>query len=240
MATLRKLVSDVRAMHKLLSTDNLITDRVVASEIKNNALMLIKRETNLRKLWATDTVFTTIPYLELERVSISEFCDYRDPCTISRTTTKLPRIAEGNYQYLIQGVWSINALGGQGKKFKETTLNRFVNTLRLPIIKNENYYWISDDYLYINDPLLTKIRISALFEEDIPNEVRFSGLCEEDITDAEWCMNPLDRESFVPGYLEKQVLDLTQQRLLTSYFKVKEDLTQNNIDGQAANAPAGS
>ena len=61
MATLRKMVSDVRAMHKMLTTDNLITDRVVASEIKNNTFLLVKRETNLRRLWATDTVFTTIP-----------------------------------------------------------------------------------------------------------------------------------------------------------------------------------
>jgi len=49
MAILRKLVSDVRSVHKLLSTDSLITDRVIASEVKNNALLLIKRETNLRK-----------------------------------------------------------------------------------------------------------------------------------------------------------------------------------------------
>jgi len=46
MATLRKLVSDVRSMHRLLSTDNLITDRAIASEVKNNALLLIKREPN--------------------------------------------------------------------------------------------------------------------------------------------------------------------------------------------------
>jgi hypothetical protein len=61
MSTLRKLVSDVRSMHKMLSTDNLITDRVIAAEVKNNTLLLVKRETNLRKLWATDTLFTTIP-----------------------------------------------------------------------------------------------------------------------------------------------------------------------------------
>ena len=120
MATLRKLVSDVRSMHKLLSTDNLITDRAIASELKNNALLLIKRETNLRKLWATDTIFTTIPCLEMIEVSISECCDYVDDCTISRSKYKLPRIGEGNYQYLIQGVYSINALGGKGYKFKET------------------------------------------------------------------------------------------------------------------------
>ena len=42
MATLRQLVSDVRSVHKMLSTDNLITDRVIASEIKNNTFLLVK------------------------------------------------------------------------------------------------------------------------------------------------------------------------------------------------------
>jgi hypothetical protein len=148
MSTLRKLVSDVRGMHKLLSTDSLITDRVIASEIKNNSLLLIKRETNLRKLWATDTLFTTLPCLEMIQVSISECCDYVDPCSISRSKYKLPRISEGNYQYIIQGVYSINAMSGQGKKLKEITVNRYINLLKLPIIKNEEYYWIQNEYLY--------------------------------------------------------------------------------------------
>ena len=96
MATLRKLVSDVRSVHKLLSTDSLITDRAIASEIRNNSLLLIKRETNLRKLWATDTLFTTIPCLEMVEVSISECCNYVDECSIARTKFKLPRVSEGN------------------------------------------------------------------------------------------------------------------------------------------------
>ena len=240
MATVRKLVSDVRAMHRLLSTDNLITDRAIASEIKNNTILLVKRETNLRRLWATDTLFTTIPCLELEQVSITECCDFVDDCTIARTKLKLPRISEGNYQYLIQGVWSINAMGGLGKKFKDISINRYLNLLKLPIIKNESYYWIVNDYLYLTDPLVQKVRIAALFEEDIPNEVRYSGKCSEDITNEEWCLNPLDRESFCPGYLEKQVLELTSQKLLNTYFKLKDDLATNNIDGQAPNAPAAS
>ena len=240
MATVRKLVSDVRAMHRLLSTDNLITDRAIASEIKNNTILLVKRETNLRRLWATDTLFTTIPCLELEQVSITECCDFVDDCTIARTKLKLPRISEGNYQYLIQGVWSINAMGGLGKKFKDISINRYLNLLKLPIIKNESYYWIVNDYLYLTDPLVQKVRIAALFEEDIPNEVRYSGKCSEDITNEEWCLNPLDRESFCPGYLEKQVLELTSQKLLNTYFRLKDDLTTNNIDGQSPNAPAGS
>ena len=236
MATLRKLVSDVRAMHKLLSTDNLITDRVVASEIKNNTLLLVKRETNLRKLWATDTLFTTIPCLELVEVPISECCDYVDPCTVARTKFKLPRICEGNYQYIIQGVYSINAMSGQGKKLKEITINRYINLLKLPIIKNEQYYWISNGYLYVNNPLLQAVRISAFFEEDVPNEIMFAECCcSDNVNLEEYCINPLDKEYGCPGYLEKQVLELTSQKLLATYFRVKTDQTEDGVDGQAPN-----
>ena len=236
MATLRKLVSDVRAMHKLLSTDNLITDRVVASEIKNNTLLLVKRETNLRKLWATDTLFTTIPCLELVEVPISECCDYVDPCTVARTKFKLPRICEGNYQYIIQGVYSINAMSGQGKKLKEITINRYINLLKLPIIKKEEYYWISNGYLYVSNPLLQAVRIAAFFEEDVPNEIMFAECCcSDNINLEEYCKNPLDKEYGCPGYLEKQVLELTSQKLLSTYFRVKTDQTQDGVDGQAPN-----
>jgi hypothetical protein len=226
-------------MHKLLSTDNLITDRAVMSEVRNNAFLLIKRETNLRKLWATDTVFTTIPCLEMVEVPISECCDYVDPCTVARTRFKLPRITEGNYQYVIQGVYSINAMSGQGKKLKEITINRYVNLLKLPIIKNEEYYWISNGYLYVNNPLLKAIRLVALFEEDVPNEIMYPecGCGTPSYTPEQLCVNPLDKESPVPGYLEKQVLELTSQKLLSTYFKLKTDITNDGVDGQAPNAP---
>ncbi len=238
MATLRKLISDVRSVHKLLSTDSLITDRAVASEIKINSLLLIKRETNLRKLWATSTIFTTIPCLEMVEVPISECCGYADPCSVARTKFKLPKIAEGNYQYLIQGVWSINAMGGTGKKLKEITINRYINLLKLPIIKKESYYWIVDNYLYISDPLVKAIRIAALFEEDVPNEIMYPdagcGGCQP--VDEDLCKNPLDKEFSLPGYLEQQVLQLTSQKLLSTYFQLKTDMTDDGIDGQSPNA----
>jgi hypothetical protein len=239
MATLRKLVSDVRSMHKILSTDSLITDRAIASEIRNNSLLLIKQETNLRKLWATSTLFTTIPCLEMIEVPISECCGYVDPCSVARSKFKLPRISEGNYQYLIQGVWSINAMGGMGKKLKEITINRYINLLKLPIIKKESYYWIVNGYLYVSDPLLKAIRIAALFEEDVDNEVMYpdNGCGDCQPTDEEWCKNPLDKEFALPGYLEKQVLELTSKKLLETYFEVDTDLTDDGIDGQAPNSP---
>ena len=238
MATLRKLVSDVRSVHKLLSTDSLITDRAIASEIRNNSLLLIKRETNLRKLWATDTLFTTIPCLEMVEVSISECCNYVDECSIARTKFKLPRVSEGNYQYVIQGVYSINALRGQGKKLKEITVNRYINLLKLPVIKNEEYFWITNGYLYVNNPLLKAIRFVALFEEDVHNDIMYPecGCGTPEYTEEEICKNPLDKEFALPGYLEQQVLELTSKKLLSTYFNIKTDTSQEGIDGQAPNS----
>jgi hypothetical protein len=233
METLRKLVSDVRSMHKLLSTDSLLTDRSIASEIRNNTLLFVKRETNLRKLWSTATLFTTIPCLEMTEVSISECCEYADPCTISRTRFKIPKVAEGNYQYVIQGVYSINALGGKGKKLKEITVNRYLNLLKLPIIKKEAYFWIHNNYLYITNPLLKTARISAFFENDVSNTIAF-GCTSQSLDIIAYCLNPLDKEYGVPGYLEKQVLELTSQKLLQTYFRINDDKTSDNKDDQVS------
>lgn len=239
MATGRKLVSDVRSMHKLISTDASITDRAILSEIRNNSNLLIKRETNLRKLWATDTIFTTIPCLEMIEVPLSECCGYVDECTIARTKYKIPSLAEGNYQYVIQGVYSINALGGNGTKLKEITVNRYTNILGLQLLKKDIYYMIVNDYLYVTNPDIQAIRFAALFEEDVPNEIMYSDCCCGDIPVSldELCKNPLDKEFPLPGYLKKQVLELTSQKLLSTYFSLKSDIAAEGLDGQATNTP---
>lgn len=233
----RELISNVRNFHKLLSTDAILTDRAILSELKANALLLVKRESNLRKLWQTDTIFTTISCLPMQEVPISECCDYTDECTIARSIDKIPRIAEGNYQYIIQGVYSINALGGRGKKIKEISVNRYLNLLKLPFTKKEEYFWISNDYLYVTSPLVEKIRLVALFEEDVPNSILYPECnCGNfPVSTEDWCKNPLDKEFFLPGYLEKQVLELTSQKLLQTYFRLKSDIAVNSIDGQAPN-----
>jgi hypothetical protein len=177
-------------------------------------------------------------------VPISECGSYVDDCMIARTKFKIPRITEGNYQYVIQGVYSINAMGGLGKKFKEITINRYANLLKLSTIKKEEYYWISNGYLYMNNPSLKAVRITAYFEEEVPNEIMYPdsgcGGCNTSSSsgndDDDLCKNPLDKEFALPGYLEKQALDLTSHKLLQTYFNLKTDMTNDGIDGQAPNA----
>jgi len=236
MATGRKLVSDVRSMHKLISTDASITDRAILSEVRNNTLLLVRRETNLRKLWATGTIFTTLPCLSMQEVPLSECADYVDHCMIAKSNIKLPSIAEGNYQHLIQGVYSINALGGTGTKLKEITVNRYMNLLQLSRRKPETYYMIIDGYVYVTNPDIQAIRFSGMFTENVSSDVLYKSCdCDDANIDAtKYCLNPLDREFPLPGYLQKQVLSLTSQTLLGTYFSIKEDGSVNGVDEQGA------
>lgn len=237
MATGRKLVSNVRSTHRILSADALITDRAILAEVRNTSLLFIKRETNLRRLWATDTIFTTIPCLPMCEVSISECCDYVDECTIARSSFKIPSLAEGSYQYVIQGVYTVNALSGKGKKLKEITVNRYTNLLKLPIIKKEDYYWITNGYLYVTNPHIKAIRLVAMFEEDFPNSLMYGECnCGKKVDNEIYCQNPLDKEFPLPGYLIDQVVSTVSQKLLNTYFRIKTDLTNDGIDGQSVNS----
>ena len=236
MSTYRDLISDIRGTHKLLSTDASITDRVIASELRNSALLLIKRETNLRKLWATDTIFTTIPCLEMEEVPVTDCCAIQSDETIARSKNKIPKIAEGSYQYVIQGVYSINALGGGGTRLKEITINRYTNLLKLQQRKSDVYFWINNDYLYCTNPDASLLRISALFEDPLDNTILFPSCgCGDSPNKDEYCKNPLDRDFFLPGYLRKQTLQLASQTLRESYFNIKEDVSPEGLDEQAVN-----
>jgi hypothetical protein len=81
------------------------------------------------------------------------------------------------------------------------------------------------------------IRFVAFFEEDVTNDIMYPecGCGGEEYTVEELCKNPLDKEFALPGYLEKQVLDLTSKSLLEKYFRIKTDQTSDGIDGQAPN-----
>jgi len=237
MSTLRSIVSSIRGTHRVLSTDNMLTDRLIAAEVIYTSLLLIKRETNLRKLWATDTLFTTIPCLEMIEVPISECGGYVDDLTISRSKDKIPKIAEGTYNYVIQGVYSINVLGGAGKKLKEISVNRYLNILKLSAKKEEEYFFINNDYLYVTSAFVKAIRLSALFSEEVSADVLYAeNICGVEVSDEDYCMNPLDRKFFLPGYLEAQVTDMVSKKLRETYFQIQQDVSSEGIDGQQINS----
>ena len=214
--TNRDVIALVRSDLKLTSGDDLISDRAILAKLKNIAAPLIKRETDRRKLFATDSLFTTIPCIPMIQVPIAECCAYKGECNISRSENKLPKVADGVWGYLIQGVFSID-----GKyRFTEGTAQRFVNAKKMPLAKKEDFFWIENDYIYVSNDQVELIMGKFFFEDDV-NPSDYS--CDKDSADA--CYNPLDAPFKCPSYIIATVVDILVKNYAQMYLNIQEDQT---------------
>lgn len=206
-------------MNKLFSADNRISSRALAFEIRSSVLLLIKQQTDKRRLWQSPNLFTRISCLEMVPASLSECCSYKGKCTIRKSRFKLPRIAEGLFGLLIQGVFSIDS----SITFKYSSPSRYANLLKLGLACIPDCCWIVDNHLYITSQDMEKVTILFYPEEDIP-----AGLdCQEvSVT----CPNPLDKPFYIPGFLRRQVHDLVYERLMKTYFNLQQDFTADGKD----------
>ena len=225
----RDLVSRVRSSNKLISADNNINDRVIFNMLKASAKTLIKRETNLRRLWNSPNIFTPIECLEMMTVPLSECCDYKNPCQVARSKKKIPQISEGIFGLLVQSVFSPGK-----KKFDYASPDRYANILRLGLRNTSSFYWVYNDYLYVSDPNMEFIDMLAYFDDEI-NPAEFSACKKPGDTSGNCATNPLDREFQLPSYLEEAVLSLVDKKLMDTYFRLNVDNTTNFKDEQPSN-----
>ena len=221
MSTGRNLISEVRSSNKLINSDNNITDRTIYGILKRSATLLIKRETNLRRLWNSPNVFTPIECLPMIPVPLSECCEYQHPCMVARSKEKIPQISEGIFGLLIQSVFSPGR-----RRFDYATLERFINILRMNLRNTKKYFWVYNDYLYVSDESIEFVDVLAYFDDDFDPAIYSSCYKGPDMS----CVNPLDREFPVPSYLEKQLLDLVDEKLMKTYFRHIVDKQSNNKD----------
>lgn len=223
MATVKSMVSKVRSMFKINSSDTYISDRAIADELKTTAKELIKRETDKRKLFGTDNIFTELSCIKMKPVPITECCDYKSDCLIARSVEKLPRIGENIYGFLIQGVFSLD----NKTKFNYMDPNRYVGILKLypNKVNDMKVFWLKNGYLYANDSMLEDLNMFAFLEDDYDKLKHSCGCESEECPD-----NPLDLEFKCPGYLEPAVLRIVRDTMLKTYKNSAEDTHEDDKD----------
>lgn len=230
MSTVREMISRVRSLEKLLSSDASITDRVVMRELKSKAIYFIKQQTDKRRLWETSTIFTNIPCIEMKPVPTSDCCDYVSDQEVARSKHQMPKISEGIFGLLVHGVFSVD----NSRRFKEITLSRYINLLKLGLPTKDVYYWFYNHYLYVSSPYVKVINIWAYFEDDIPDELLYPDCpCPNQVV-KDPCLNPLDLEFKCPGFLEDAVVKETLKVLMSTYFKIDDDKNSDNKDDQVS------
>lgn len=227
MQTLRQIISDIRGENKMLSSDILISDRLIASEIRNISNTIVTQQMDKRKLWQSPNVFTPILCLEMKKVPLTECCDYIGDIQVAISIKSIPQIGEGTWGLAIQGVFGMD----MSRKFKECTPARYANLLKLKLNTNDIYYWVQNSHLYISNPDTALCNLFAYFSEDVPNNLLFPGedcKCSipPDITDL--CVNPLDKPFRFPANRIADVKNIVNDRLNKTFIREKEDKTSDN------------
>jgi len=227
--TQREIISQIRSMHKLLSSDNTLNDRSILAELKTSRSLLIKRDTDKRKLFQSAELFTNIDCLEMEKVPLAECCEYTSDKEIAKSKHKLPKIGEGLFGLLVQQVASVDGM----VKFKESTPMRYANILKLNLPTNNVFFWIYNNHLYVTNPNTKNVRVSAFFEEDVPNKILYPDCdCKPSMIE-DPCMSELDKQFKCPGYLVEAVKSLTYEKLMKTYYNTPLDKTSNQLDEQS-------
>jgi hypothetical protein len=216
-------------MGKMITSDNLLNDRTILFEGKSTASLLIKRETNLRKLWQSPNVFTRVPCVEMIKVPLAECCEYTSDIQISRSKDKLPKIGEGIFGLLIQQVSSVDA----SVKFVPTTPMRYSNLLKISVRPtNIVYFWMYDNYLYVSNSETEAVSLYAFFEEEPDNSLLFPTdcACKNPPSEEDRCRSYLDREFKCPQYLVDGVKQMVYEKIMKFYEQVAKDVTSDNLD----------
>lgn len=229
MYTNRDFVSQIRSMSKLLSSDQLITDRTIMHEGKDAANMLVKQALDKRKLWGSPNLFAYLPCLEMQQVPLSECCEYTSEAEVAKSKKKLPKIGEGIWGLAIQGIFGLD----NQKKFKEVTPTRYANILRLGLSTKDVYFWIQNDHLYVSNAHTSKVNMFAYFSEIIPNDLLFPGEDCECITPPsieDLCANPLDQPFYFPMDKLPDLKNMVYTTLMRVYQQSAIDKTSNNND----------
>ena len=226
MQTLRQSISNIRGSLKLISSDALISDRLIAAELRNAANMIVSQQFDKRKLWQSPNLFTLIPCLEMKKIPLSDCCDYTGDKEIAMSKKTLPQIGEGTFGLAIQLVTGLD----QSKKFKETTPSRYSNLLKLKLNTKDIYYWIQDNHLYVSNEETELVNFYAYFIEDVPNDLLYPGVdCPcKDKSIKDICINPIDKAFKFPGNRVKDIEDIVVDRLGRTFLRLKQDTTSDN------------
>lgn len=218
MATIADVVSRIRSQVKAETQDAFVTDRYIYSLILKFGQVLMRRQDSLNKLMKFNSIWKTLPFVELIEVDkIEAQCSgVQSGCTIKRTKEKLPVFMEGFWGPLIRSVSSIDGStelqptqSGTYTSMTKTTSFRYNKT---------KYYWFIDGYLYLPDLEWDAIKVEGVFDDDITG-----WLCDTK------CTPRYEQEINIPEFLfaeiESQVL-----AIMTNTIRIPSDDSDNKIN----------
>jgi hypothetical protein len=204
MTTIGESISRVRSVIKGLTQDAFITDRLIYSFVIKSAKFFLRRQDSLNQLLKYNSIFRTLPCVELIDVDkVEACCNIKSDILIKRTKDKLPNIMEGSYGPLFRSVSSID---GYYNVYK-TDPAQYTSMTKTTKFKynNQKYYWYLNGYLYFPNIDWEAIKVEGIFEDSV---VGFTCDSKDD------CIIRQEQQLTLPEYLFAEVEQQVVQSLL--------------------------
>jgi len=218
MTTIGDVISRIRGQVKAEVQDAFVTDRYIYSMVLKFAQLYMRRQDHANKLMKFNSVWQTLPMLELIDVDKveAECSGIQSGSTIKRTKDKLPTFMEGYWGPLIRTVSSIDGSiecqptnPGTYTSMSKTTSFRYNKT---------KYFWYLNGYIYLPNIDWEAIKLEGVFEGDISG---YDCDVEND------CTPRYLQQIFIPEFLfseiEQQVLNI-----MLNTMQIPPDNSDNN------------
>lgn len=203
MTKIGDVISRVRGQVKAEVQDAFVTDRYIYSLLLKFAQLLMRRQDNANKLIKFNSVWETLPLLELIDVDKveAECSGIRSGVKIKRTKHKLPTFFEGYWGPLIRTISSLDGsievqptYPGTYASMTKTTSFRY---------NNNKYYWFLNGHIYLPNVEWDAIKLEGVFQEDVS-----SYTCDKSDDCLPRREQPFNVPEFLFAEIEQQVLQI--------------------------------
>lgn len=218
--TVRAAISQVKIPNKAVNADSRLTNKYIYSLLRKHRDFLLKQVDSKFQLMKLGYLFQVWKCVDLiPTPTIDECCGIKTNCTIYRTKKKLPYVIAASWGPILRKVSSLDGFT-EFVYINIAEYNRRQEDTNSKYDKNLYFFW-SDGYLYFPNVEWKKIRIEALFEEDIEKYNDCDG-------DQDPCKTFLDNTFRCPKELMKSCIDLVNMELMNEYDRLQPD--ENKID----------
>lgn len=220
MTTIGTTTSRIRNIVKAVKEDPFLTDRFIYTLVIKYAKMLIRRQEGPNQLLKFNTLFRTIPCMELIEIDKIEACcgGITSDCPIKRTKDKIPGVMVARFGPLFR---TISSLDNSTEVFptNPSTYTSMTKTTSFKYNKRK-YYWLLNEYLYFPDMDWEAVTIDGIFEDNITKLTCPTG------TGDPVCSPRQEQETPIPDFLFAEI----EQMVVKDLFGTMQIPEQPNTD----------
>lgn len=154
--TVREFISSVRNELNTITLDDRISNRFIFSKMISYADIIIKRESDSRRLFNSTNLFKVDNCFELKEEQILNCSSISIPKC--KTVMRSKKVLEDFYSSIYGNLLIVSTLD-ESNRFEQTTPENYKNILNREFKPKTGYYWINNGYLIIPDSEVEVVKL---------------------------------------------------------------------------------